>query len=749
MGKADVPAAPDYTGAAEKQAQSSTQNIEQQTWANRPNQYTPFGSVTWQNTPTWDPATGQWINQWSQNVSLTPDLQAAADAQGQIALGRSNMGVQMLNNASQAAMQGPDYANLQSYGSVPQGGNIQSGFGNAGPALPSGAPQGGNLQGYIAGAGGLQSSIPTYGTKSGVSSQPLQRGVQQTGILQEIGKTGAQANVAGGGNIATGFAPGFGIATEVGLTGQVNNAGPSMGGPVDSLSGQVQRGLNYGGLGDINDLGQGDAARQAMSDAVYQQMASRLDPQWDQRLDRTRSELYNMGLREGDAGYSDAMGDVNRGMNDAYNQAMLSAIQQGGAEQQRQFGMNLAQRQQGVGETNTQGQFSNMATQQAFNQALGAGQFQQGLNQQGFNQGLAQANLQNASNLGMAQFQNAAQAQQYGQNLGQAQFQNQAVQQQFNQNLAQQQAYNQAQQQIFGQNLAAGQFQNAASGQQFNQGLQAGQFANQAAGQAFAQDQANAQLYNQAMQQQYAQALGAGQFANAAQQQQFAQNAAQQQAYNQALLGQFGMGLQSTQMNAALNQQGFGQAQQAAAFNNQAAQQQFAQDQATAAYQNQLRQQQLAEQMQAQGWGLNMINAALAGQQVGMPGMQNFSQASAAQPTQYLSAAGMQYQSALDQFNAQQAASQGLMSGIGSLAGAAMSVLPFALSDERLKKNVRRSSTELFPGVPLASWEWAGDNSGVRHHGVIAQDLEKVLPQFVFEDQQGFKIVDYSFLAMR
>jgi hypothetical protein len=84
-------------------------------------------------------------------------------------------------------------------------------------------------------------------------------------------------------------------------------------------------------------------------------------------------------------------------------------------------------------------------------------------------------------------------------------------------------------------------------------------------------------------------------------------------------------------------------------------------------YQNMARQQQIAESLQKQGWSLNAINAAISGQQVGMPNMPNFAGAGSAQPTQYLPAAGMQYGGQMDQNNASQMNLGGMMSGAGSL----------------------------------------------------------------------------------
>lgn len=81
----------------------------------------------------------------------------------------------------------------------------------------------------------------------------------------------------------------------------------------------------------------------------------------------------------------------------------------------------------------------------------------------------------------------------------------------------------------------------------------------------------------------------------------------------------------------------------------------------------------------------------------------------------------------------------GLVGSIGPAAGAAL-----ALSDENAKTNIVRHEAEAMPGVPYASFEYIHE-PGVTHHGVIAQDLERVAPEYVSE-VDGVKFVDYSFL---
>ena len=90
-GKGSAPPAPDYVGAANAQAAASRELTDVQNFANRPEQYTPFGSTTWNTRAITDPATGQPVTQWTQSTQLAPGLQAALDAQVGTQLGRSQL----------------------------------------------------------------------------------------------------------------------------------------------------------------------------------------------------------------------------------------------------------------------------------------------------------------------------------------------------------------------------------------------------------------------------------------------------------------------------------------------------------------------------------------------------------------------------------------------------------------------------------------------------------------------------------
>lgn len=72
MGKQSAPAAPDYTAAAEKTASGNLEAAKYATRANRVNQYTPYGNLTYQENGD---------GTWNQTQTLTPQAQATLDKQ--------------------------------------------------------------------------------------------------------------------------------------------------------------------------------------------------------------------------------------------------------------------------------------------------------------------------------------------------------------------------------------------------------------------------------------------------------------------------------------------------------------------------------------------------------------------------------------------------------------------------------------------------------------------------------------------
>lgn len=102
MGKKSGPPAPDYTGAAKQQAEASQELALQDTYANRPTINTPWGSQTWSQSTTIDPATGKPVTSWTQNINLSPEEQAALDSQQAIQQGRSQAAETLLDQATSA-----------------------------------------------------------------------------------------------------------------------------------------------------------------------------------------------------------------------------------------------------------------------------------------------------------------------------------------------------------------------------------------------------------------------------------------------------------------------------------------------------------------------------------------------------------------------------------------------------------------------------------------------------------------------
>ena len=141
----------------------------------------------------------------------------------------------------------------------------------------------------------------------------------------------------------------------------------------------IMAGLNRAGLGAMP---QADATeRQRIEGMLFDRMA----PQHQQQEQGLESKLSNMGLTRGSQQWNDEMQRMQRAQADERFQAM----QTGGQEMERLFGMGMAGRQQGWQEELGSGQFQNQAQQQQFEQQAAA-------NAQNFSQGMTAANYNNA-----------------------------------------------------------------------------------------------------------------------------------------------------------------------------------------------------------------------------------------------------------------------------------------------------------------------------------------------------------------
>ena len=80
----------------------------------------------------------------------------------------------------------------------------------------------------------------------------------------------------------------------------------------------------------------------------------------------------------------------------------------------------------------------------------------------------------------------------------------------------------------------------------------------------------------------------------------------------------------------------------------------------------------------------------------------------------------------------------GLYSGIGSLAGGGIAA---KFSDIRLKSNIIKVGEH-----PKGFGIYEYDIFGRRERGVMAQEVEKIIPEAVLEHPSGFKMVNYGAL---
>lgn len=555
----------------------------------------------------------------------------------------------------------------------------------------------------------------------GVRGDPQSR-YSQTGFDQPT--TGMQGSVGGNRpDTLFGFNNSAGPLQSSfagGSTGMQSNV---QGGPLDygASSWGIQRGVNGAGQGiqgAMNNTAGG--WRQTAQDAVN----SLQDPYIAQHRAATETQLANQGITRG----SEAWNNAQRELGDAEARARLQAIASGRDEANMLFGQDLSSAQfvnsaqnQGFGQNLAAGQFANQAQAQDFGQSatnVGLNNAAQG---QAFNQGAFNATLANQVN-----------QQEYNQNLGQAQFANQANQQGFNQALTGAQFGNEAIQGDFNRNLAGSNLANQVNQQQYNQGLGAGQFANQAQQTNYAQDLAGAQFRNQAQQQIYNQVrddvayndtLTTTDLNNQI-------NANTSNLNNQIAAGGF-----NTTNDLAVG--GFNQA-------NDLAVQQGAINAGTFNNTNQNNAANLA--MAQRNQPLNELNSLLTGQQVQQPSFPVPGQASGGQATNYMGAANAGYQGQLDVFGTEQAQRDSNVQAGTSLAAAYLGYL--AASDIRVKTDIVYRMT-LPNGIRVYSFRYKEGNplglpSKQFHMGVIAQEVQEIIPEAVVEGEDGILRVFYN-----
>jgi len=184
--------------------------------------------------------------------------------------------------------------------------------------------------------------------------------------------------------------------------------------------------------------------------------------------------------------------------------------------------------------------------------------------------------------------------------------------------------------------------------------------------------------------------------------------------------------MQGLGLDISSNAQGFNQALQGGQFGNTA------------------QQQALAQAISSRQMPLNEITALMSGSQIQNPQFGAY-QGANVQAAPIANATAQQGQYAQNLYNQQAATANAQNAGLFQLGGSAlgaygmMNAAPLMLSDRRLKSNIKRIGTHKL-GIGIYEYDIMG-----RHEiGVMAQEVEKVMPEAIGRHHTGYMMVDYG-----
>ena len=100
---------PNVSGAAAVEGEYGAQATRDANYANRPDQFNPMGSLTWQQENVLDPASGEYTTKWTQRQNLSADMQNLYDNQMSGLLDRSALSGGMMNRVASEMGPAPDW----------------------------------------------------------------------------------------------------------------------------------------------------------------------------------------------------------------------------------------------------------------------------------------------------------------------------------------------------------------------------------------------------------------------------------------------------------------------------------------------------------------------------------------------------------------------------------------------------------------------------------------------------------------
>ena len=163
--------------------------------------------------------------------------------------------------------------------------------------------------------------------------------------------------------------------------------------------------------------------------------------------------------------------------------------------------------------------------------------------------------------------------------------------------------------------------------------------------------------------------------------------------------------------------------------------------QAILAAQNAAQQQELQRQAYLRQQPLNEITGLMSGSQIQMPQFQGF-QGPQVAPPPIFAGAQAQNQANMQNYGIQSANVNAQNAGLYNLLGQGGMAAATYFSDRRLKSNIERIGTHRL-GIGIYEY----DIFGGRQIGVMADEVEAVMPEAVIEHPSGFKMVNYGALA--
>lgn len=134
---------------------------------------------------------------------------------------------------------------------------------------------------------------------------------------------------------------------------------------------------------------------------------------------------------------------------------------------------------------------------------------------------------------------------------------------------------------------------------------------------------------------------------------------------------------------------------------------------------------------------LNVLNALRTGNQTTLPQFGNVSGGAGIQAAPVYQAANDQYGAAQSAYQNKMAGYSSLLSGLGSIGGAAVMA-----SDRRLKTDVREFA-QLSNGLKVYSWLYRW---GVRGVGFMADEVARIMPKLLGPEIAGYQTVNYGAL---